>query len=255
MKSLLSQWFRCISSLIHLKVVNVVRVIFADTRKILTQSPPQDTHGIGLFTCTFLIATCFFYSQPLLAVDDSKHAKHEYLERDLIIIDLAVHDPQMLVAALDTKAKQQRGIISYPKVVFLQPSLEPLQQILTAVEQTGRVSSISIISHASTSALLLAGRWVDKYYIIEKAPLMREVSTYFNQGTELSLYGCNLTSGRLEKHFVDTLADLTSLNVSRAVDINGELSEGRAWKLEYQIRDIELASKASRGLNQAVHQP
>ncbi|AQS40084.1 protein of unknown function (DUF4347) [Shewanella psychrophila] len=203
----------------------------------------------------FLIAICFVYCLPLLAVDDSKQAKHEYLERELIIIDLAVHDPQMLVEALDDRSKRQGGSVSYPNVVFLQPNQEPLQQILNAIEQTGRVSRISIISHASTSALLLAGRWIDNYYIIEQASLMREIATYFNQGTELSLYGCNLTSGRLEKRFVDTLADLTSLDVTMAVDINGELSEGRAWKLVSQTKGIELASKPSRGFIQSVHQP
>ena len=211
----------------------------------------QTLSDIGLFICVVVLLACSLVSQPA----NAELTIQSQFSRELIIMDLSVHDPKMLVEALNTKFKQHAGHANNTKIFFLKPYKEPLLQIKNIIQTTTNIAHISIISHASNGALFLSERWVDKQYISARKTLMLEIGDLLQPGTVLNLYGCNQGSERLSRSFVDTLAKLTSLDVATSIDLTGELSEGRNWELEYRVGDMELASKVNAGASKAIHQP
>ncbi|BAJ00516.1 DUF4347 domain-containing protein [Shewanella violacea] len=206
---------------------------------------------IKFFNCAGIVLASLLVS-PLAHAELTMQVQ---VSRELIIMDLSVHDPKMLVEALNTKFKQHAGHANNTKIFFLKPNKEPLLQIKNAIEATANISHVSIVSHASNGALFLSERWVDKEYISARKTLMLEIGDLLQSGTDLNLYGCNQASGRLERSFVDILAKLTSLDVAASIDITGELSEGRNWELGYRVRDMEVASQFNIGMTKSVHQP
>ena len=121
----------------------------------------------------------------------------------LIIIDRNLEQVERLLS----------GVRGEVHLLILEEETEPFEQINQALESEPPYSNVTIVAKASSSAIYLGGRWIDKNYLVAHQSSVNFFGEQFSQNSELTLYTTNLITTHSGQEFIGVLAHLTQLNV------------------------------------------
>ncbi|ABV88789.1 hypothetical protein Spea_3476 [Shewanella pealeana ATCC 700345] len=121
----------------------------------------------------------------------------------LIIVDSSLEQLEALLS----------GFSGEVHLLILEDNMEPFEQINQALYQEPPYSNVSIVAKASSSAIYLGGRWIDKHYLLEHQHSLATFSRQFANGSPLSLYTTNLTASHGGGQFIGLFEELTQMNV------------------------------------------
>lgn len=135
----------------------------------------------------------------------------------LVIVDRSVEQVERLLTEF-------RGELH---LLILEEDIEPFEQINLALYDEPLYSNVTIIAKASSSAIYLGGRWIDKNYLLEHQSTFNLFGEQFSRNSELTLYTTNLITSHSGQEFLGVLANLTRLNID-IIHIKGA-GEGPLW--------------------------
>ncbi|GIU30344.1 DUF4347 domain-containing protein [Shewanella schlegeliana] len=129
---------------------------------------------------------------------------------------------------VDRRLEQVERILSGVRgelhLLILEEDIEPFEQINQALYDEPLYSNVTIVAKASSSAIYLGGRWIDKNYLLEHQSSLNLFGEQFSDDSELTLYTTNLITTHYGQEFIGVLASLTQLNVD-IVHIKGAQEE------------------------------
>ncbi|GIU19513.1 DUF4347 domain-containing protein [Shewanella sp. MBTL60-007] len=122
---------------------------------------------------------------------------------NLIIVDRRLEQIERILS----------GVRGELHLLILEEDAEPFEQINRALYDEPLYSNVTIVAKASSSAIYLGGRWVDKNYLLEHQSSLSLFGEQFSDNSELTLYTTNLITSHYGQEFIGVLANLTRLNV------------------------------------------
>ncbi|WP_299801574.1 DUF4347 domain-containing protein [uncultured Shewanella sp.] len=121
----------------------------------------------------------------------------------LIIVDSSLEPLEALLS----------GFSGEVHLLSLEDNIEPFEQINQVLADEPPYSNVSIVAKASSSAIYLGGRWIDKHYLLEHQHSLAIFSRQFANNSPLSLYTTNLTATHGGGRFIGLFEELTQMNV------------------------------------------
>ncbi|ABZ78112.1 hypothetical protein Shal_3571 [Shewanella halifaxensis HAW-EB4] len=157
-----------------------------------------------LLLCLLLFVNDALAGEDLLKVTKMPSALiNSKPSANLVILDCSVEPIESLLSAF-------RGDLH---LLILEEDVEPFEQINQALSAEPLYSDVTIIAKASSSAIYLAGRWIDKHYLVEHQASLGQFSSQFTHGSKMLLYTTNLTPTHAGEEFVGILANMTQMNI------------------------------------------
>ncbi|MBF0192540.1 MAG: DUF4347 domain-containing protein, partial [Magnetococcales bacterium] len=159
--------------------------------------------------------------------------------RSMIFIDPTVDNHQTLLNDLPDDAQ----------VVMLNPDLDGVEQIRTALAGHADIEAIHIVSHGSPGYLALGNSELDVVNLEDHANTLQEWGNALSENADILIYGCDVGSGMTGGAFVSRLSQLTGADVAASSDLTGATERGGDWNLEIVNGVIEtqiFPSEAAR---------
>ncbi|MCG9728658.1 DUF4347 domain-containing protein [Shewanella sp. Isolate13] len=126
-------------------------------------------------------------------------------------------DQSINLIIVDRRLEQVEQILSGVRgelhLLILEEDVDPFEQINRALYDEPLYSNVTIVAKASSSAIYLGGRWIDKNYLLEHQSSLSLFAEQFSDNSELTLYTTNLITSHYGQEFIGVLANLTQLNV------------------------------------------
>lgn len=140
----------------------------------------------------------------------------------LLVIDSRVTNWQSLLATINTDVA----------VLILNPIMDGLNQIATAITAYSQLQSIHIIAHGASGQLLLGATLLNDAVIANDAASLQTIGQALSAEGDIFLYGCNLAQGSDGTAFIAHIAALTAADVVASDDVTGAAVQGGNWTLE-----------------------
>ncbi|MBF0273065.1 MAG: DUF4347 domain-containing protein, partial [Magnetococcales bacterium] len=142
--------------------------------------------------------------------------------RSMIFIDSTVDHYQTLLHDLPTDAQ----------VVLLNPNLDGVEQIRTALAGHAGIEAVHIVSHGSPGYLALGNSELDVVNLEDHANTLQEWGNSLSENADILIYGCDVGAGMTGGAFVSRLSQLTGADVAASNDLTGAAERGGNWTLE-----------------------
>jgi uncharacterized delta-60 repeat protein len=113
-----------------------------------------------------------------------------------------------------------------------------LAQIASIAAQFSNLSAIHIVSHGKSGTMRLGDTLLDEASLREHKSALAQIGNALACDGELLIYGCEVGKGKSGRDFVDTLADLTGVNVAASQTMTGPERLGGDSRLDYQVGTI-----------------
>jgi len=158
--------------------------------------------------------------------------EHKVHEKELVIVDSALPNLQMLLDDLASTIDKQT------QVVVLDATADALPQISSIIARQDGLTALHLMSHGSSGSLELAGQQINTLDLLSAADELSTWRSAFAQGADILLYGCEVAADGQGRQFVDTMARLTGADVSASNDLTGDADQGGDWQLEHAHGEI-----------------
>ncbi|MGV3485301.1 MAG: DUF4347 domain-containing protein [Planctomycetaceae bacterium] len=167
-------------------------------------------------------------SETISPCTDSEH---------LVIIDSSIGPDDAILSSIPQDAD----------VIVLDGSSNALEQITAALSNRHNLLSVHLLSHGHRGAIHLGDQVLSSETIGEHQSLLRSWASAFAPGGDLLLYGCETGQAAAGQTFVESLAELTGVNVAASTDRTAAVKHGGDWTLERKVGPIEHASLLAAG--------
>ena len=121
--------------------------------------------------------------------------------------------------------------------------IDQSEDALTAMNQTimqqQNISSMHIISHASSGILDIGSSAVDLKSLLTRQQWISNWQEQLNTEADILIYGCDVASDEDGERFVAILSALTGADVAASTDLTGSSVHGGNWKFEHKTGQIE----------------
>ena len=159
----------------------------------------------------------------------------------LIIIDFRVPDIPSIHADLLSQG------IAAADIHVLDAESDGIRQVSKILEAYDRVDSLHLVSHGAAGQLSVGNSKLDLIKILQDAESIVGWSGSFSKGADLLIYGCELAATDDGRNLIETLGQLTGLDVAASVDLTGATALGGNWELEHTRGDVETQTAFSEG--------
>ena len=136
-----------------------------------------------------------------LMVDDGVIAT-EPGTHELVIIDPSADDFQQLLDDLNRESDRDRQF----QVLLLDAERDGVEQITEALQQTGSLDAIHIVSHGQNGAVQLGNSWLNAQNLNAYASQITNWQDALNSDADLLFYGCDLAADETGRTFTDACA-------------------------------------------------
>lgn len=154
---------------------------------------------------------------------------------ELVFIDSRVDDHATLTAELQRQMDQGRRL----EVVWIGEHDDAIKVISQTLAQHEGVSAIHLFSHGATGEVLIGAQALDMDTLLARAGEVAAWGDHLAQGADLLIYGCDVAAGSEGEQLIQSLAQLTGVDVVASVDRTGDAAQGGNWALERQTGGIE----------------
>ncbi|MEO5332742.1 MAG: DUF4347 domain-containing protein, partial [Magnetococcus sp. YQC-5] len=149
--------------------------------------------------------------------------------REMIFIDPTVDNYQTLLKDLPQNAQ----------VVLLDPHIDGVEQIRSALAGHSGIESLHIVSHGSSGYLALGGSALDIVNLEDHTQALQDWGSALSENADIMIYGCDVGDGMVGGAFVSRLAELTGADVAASNNLTGAADKGGDWVLEITKGTIE----------------
>ncbi len=150
---------------------------------------------------------------------------------ELLFIDASLPDIQVLLNNV------RPGI----KLILLEAGEDALVQMTRAIEEESDISSIHLVTHGQSGALLVNGRTYQADDFVADKELLNKWSAHLAVGADFLLYGCEVGVGENGLNLLSTIAQLTHMDVAASITLTGSASLGGDWILEQNVGKIDAS--------------
>ncbi|WP_193200324.1 DUF4347 domain-containing protein [Nostoc sp. MG11] len=149
--------------------------------------------------------------------------RHNSTLHSIVFVDANVDDIQTLVD----------GVIAEAQVIVLDPQIDGVSQITTALQGRTDIRAIHIVAHGAPGCLYLGSSELS----------LKTINAYDTQlsawaSKDILLYGCNVAAGDAGAEFIAKLHQLTQANIAASTQKVGNAKAGGNWLLDTQIGEV-----------------
>ncbi len=164
----------------------------------------------------------------VLIDDDSDVALFPAQEtKTLTVIDTDLADWEVL-----------RDAVNEGEILLLDDEADPLDAILTKLQEMGTVDCLNIVSHGESGKLKFENSVIDSKSLDTNKDQWAEISSHISSDGDIQLYGCNIAKGDEGKAFMEKLAQVTGADIAASINPTGSESKGGDWTLEAVVGDV-----------------
>ena len=150
--------------------------------------------------------------------------------------------PSHAVVFIDGKVDEwpvlAAGLQGSPMVVLLDPDLNGVEQMSTALATCRDLSAIHIISHGSPGALRLGSTKLSWLTLSAYGEDIKGWRAALQPGAEILIYGCEVAAGIEGKAFLQRLHELTGANLAASTTKTGTAELGGDWVFNVQLGGV-----------------
>ncbi|HHB77570.1 MAG TPA: DUF4347 domain-containing protein, partial [Desulfobulbus sp.] len=158
--------------------------------------------------------------------------------KELVLVNDNVQNYEELVDDIGRTDSGERSI----EVVVLDDKQDGITQVNEILHEHNDLDAVHFITHSSDGFLQLGSTWYTTDSLDKQTDDLSGWSKALDEGGDLLFYGCNLAQGENGKLFVDTLAELTDLDVAASDDMTGSAEHVGDWDLEYTVGTVDATS-------------
>ncbi len=147
----------------------------------------------------------------------------------LVIVDSSIGPDDAILNAMPANADY----------VLLSEKGDALKQISAAIASRNGLRSVHLLSHGSRGAIHLGNQTISLETLQSQKAMLHSWASAFAPGGDLLLYGCDTGHGKEGKAFIESLSQLTGLNVGASNDRTGTAQRGGDWTFEVSTGSIE----------------
>ena len=162
---------------------------------------------------------------------------NEQKRREVIFVDEAVDDFDLLIADLESQREKGRRF----NIVGLDSDHDGIAQISDYLSQQQGVDAVHIISHGADGEVFLGSSRLNATTLDGYAEAIEGWQRALSSDADLLFYGCNMAAGHQGQDLVNSLTLLTGADVAASEDVTGSVQFGGDWVLEYGKGEIETA--------------
>jgi hypothetical protein len=129
------------------------------------------------------------------------------------------------------------GNVSY-EVHLLDGDRDGFEQIGSILDGRSGIDALHIFSHGSSAHLTLGATTVSLADLGRYGEELGSWGASFDAGADILLYGCDVASGEAGINFVESLANLTGLDVAASSNATGAADHSGDWILEVSSGQI-----------------
>lgn len=152
---------------------------------------------------------------------------------ELVIVDSAVPDKQVLRRALNPRAD----------LVILDGGEDALAQITEVLGRYRGLTAVHVVSHGEAGSLVLGDRRIDREALDAQPALLAAFDAATRAGADLLLYGCDVASD--DTGLLEVIQRNTHLDVAASSNPTGAADLGGDWTLEIHAGNIEATQPFS----------
>ena len=146
-----------------------------------------------------------------------------------VFIDSRVNDQELLISQFASGTEYQ----------VLDVKLDGIEQIVTALSGQSGYDSIQIISHGYPGSITIGSTVLNSSSLDFYAAQLSLIGNALHENGDLLLYGCSVGAGDEGRQFIETLSQMTGVDVAASDDPTGGTAAGGDWVLESQTGSIE----------------
>ncbi|MEZ5728896.1 MAG: DUF4347 domain-containing protein [Burkholderiaceae bacterium] len=166
---------------------------------------------------------------------------------ELIVVDAAVPDADMLIERLMTDAGTDRSF-ELLRINAIDDGVSRISAYLASASQS--FDAVHVIAHGDDASLQLGVGTLDQAALASRANELARWADALTADADLLLYGCDVAGSEAGRAAGD-LAALTGADVAASVDRTGSARLGGDFDLEYRVGKID-ASLALSASTQAL---
>jgi Ca2+-binding RTX toxin-like protein len=145
--------------------------------------------------------------------------------KNIVFIDSRVASYETLIAGLS--ADTEWYLLNADS-----DGVEQMQQLLVRYSD---LDSIQVISHGSLGTLYLGNTVLNGDNLHSYQTQLQAIGSSLTEIGDILLYGCNVAQGDSGLEFVNSLAQITGVDVAASDDLTGNPYQGGDWILEYEV--------------------
>ncbi|MEZ5658199.1 MAG: DUF4347 domain-containing protein [Burkholderiaceae bacterium] len=157
-------------------------------------------------------------------------------DRELVIVDSRVPDPEKLIANLTNTFPERRF-----DVLLISELESGLQQIAQFIDGHQPWDAWHVFSHASPGQLQLGSDILSQDELPRHADQISHWAEALTDDADILLYGCDLAGNEQGLAFIDALASLTGADIAASDDLTGSEAVGGDFTLEVSTGTVETA--------------
>ncbi|WP_415036523.1 DUF4347 domain-containing protein, partial [Azonexus sp.] len=169
--------------------------------------------------------------------------------QELVFIDSRVEDHATLAADLQRQMAQGRRL----EVVWIGEGDDAISVISQTLARHEGVSAIHLFSHGASGQVQLGAQALDLDQLLLRADEVAAWGEHLAPGADLLIYGCEVAAGSEGEQLIQSLAQLTGVDVAASVDRTGDVAQGGNWQFEERTGTIESALLLSDDAQQQWH--
>ena len=132
-----------------------------------------------------------------------------------------------------------KGMKPGTRIAYIDKSQDPLKAIDAIIRANAPVSTLHIITHGKSGALLFPSTELNVHTMEQNEKMLGSWKQFFSHHGDIILYGSEIGKGGSGLHFVTSLAVLTGLDVAASKDKTGSTVKNGDWLLELRSGLIE----------------
>ncbi|QDT08227.1 DUF4347 domain-containing protein [Planctomycetes bacterium K23_9] len=149
----------------------------------------------------------------------------------VVFIDARVNDWNALASGIDDSAT----------MVLINSDQDAIEVITSTLQRLNQpAQSVHLVCHGDSGQLHVGRETIDTDTLIQSQSSLQQWANHVRADGDVLVYGCDVASGQTGQAFIQTLAQLTHLNVAASTDVTGTVQHSD-WDLEYTVGNIESA--------------
>jgi hypothetical protein len=147
----------------------------------------------------------------------------------IVIVDPGIPSVDILVSHLTPDSK----------VFHLDELKNPLVSILSILKANAPIRTLHLFSEGRPGSLVFSSAAVNERTLENNMELLGDWRSYFTEGGDIMLYGCEVARGETGIDFVRNLAIYTGIDIAASDNHTGSWRKGGDWLLEIHSGRIE----------------
>ncbi|MEM6253280.1 MAG: Ig-like domain-containing protein, partial [Cyanobacteria bacterium P01_D01_bin.156] len=147
----------------------------------------------------------------------------------LVVVDAGIGEYTELVEGLGASAA----------VLILDPTVDGISQIDSAISQFQSLDAVHIVSHGNAGQLQLGSTQLNSETLAVYKDVLEGWDDVLTDTADILIYGCNVAEGERGQSFVQQLSSTTGADIAASVDLTGSAALEGDWDLEVKVGSIE----------------